>query len=159
MSIDEFGRPLMVADARLAERLAEIDRAGSSTALVVSGDAANWRRARSHDASAAHDAPAATCPRARHAVGHACNHLHLGHDRPLEGRAVLLPAPRRYREGARRCSTPDDRALVNLPLFHVGGTDRGLPHVRACGGSIALVESFDTATFWDTDRARPAPPA
>jgi len=45
----------------------------------------------------------------------------------------------------------EDRYLVNLPLFHVGGT---MPaHVMlALGGSISLVESFNTASFWDTVR-------
>ena len=49
-------------------------------------------------------------------------------------------------------ATADDRNLVNLPLFHAGGT--GAIYRMLCkGGSIALVESFDTASFWDTVRA------
>ena len=46
----------------------------------------------------------------------------------------------------------DDRNLVNLPLFHAGGTG-AIYRMLAKGGSIALVEAFDTATFWDTVRA------
>ncbi|MGZ6022946.1 MAG: AMP-binding protein, partial [Rhizomicrobium sp.] len=47
--------------------------------------------------------------------------------------------------------TSQDRALVNLPLFHVGGTS-GVYRMLIRGGSIALVEAFDTDTFWDTVR-------
>lgn len=42
----------------------------------------------------------------------------------------------------------DDRFLVNMPIFHIGGT--GLPFsMLARGGSIALMENFSTDTFWD----------
>jgi crotonobetaine/carnitine-CoA ligase len=42
----------------------------------------------------------------------------------------------------------DDRFLVNMPIFHIGGL--GLPYIMlAHGGSIALMENFSTATFWD----------
>jgi crotonobetaine/carnitine-CoA ligase len=42
----------------------------------------------------------------------------------------------------------DDRFLVNMPVFHIGGL--GIPFVMlARGGSIALMENFSTETFWD----------
>ena len=42
---------------------------------------------------------------------------------------------------------PDDRFMVNLPLFHVGGT---VPvyAMLARGGSVSVVDAFDTASFW-----------
>jgi crotonobetaine/carnitine-CoA ligase len=44
--------------------------------------------------------------------------------------------------------TGEDRFLVNMPIFHIGGL--GLPFVMlARGGSIALMENFSTDTFWD----------
>ena len=46
----------------------------------------------------------------------------------------------------------EDRILVNIPLFHTSGAGavyRMLMH----GGSIAIVESFSTATFWEAVRA------
>ena len=46
---------------------------------------------------------------------------------------------------------PDDRMLVNLPLFHVGGTNALYMMLRV-GGSVALIEAFDTASFWPTIR-------
>ncbi len=47
----------------------------------------------------------------------------------------------------------EDRYMLNLPLFHSGGvmpTTAMLIH----GGSIAMVDAFDTDTFWDTVRLR-----
>lgn len=43
--------------------------------------------------------------------------------------------------------TGEDRFLVNMPIFHIGGL--GLPFVMlARGGSIALMETFSTEGFW-----------
>ncbi len=47
--------------------------------------------------------------------------------------------------------TADDRMLVNLPMFHVGGIS-GIMAALACGGSIALFEAFDTRKFWSLVR-------
>ncbi|ADB50486.1 AMP-binding protein [Conexibacter woesei] len=44
-----------------------------------------------------------------------------------------------------------DRYMVNLPLFHGGGTI-GVAVALILGGSISLVEGFRTATFWDVVR-------
>ena len=55
-----------------------------------------------------------------------------------------------------RCSYgyigPEDRMLVNLPLFHVGGTS-SVHAVLSAGASFALFESFSTARFWEDIRA------
>ena len=47
--------------------------------------------------------------------------------------------------------TADDRILVNLPMFHVGGIS-GIVAALACGGSVALFEAFDTRRFWSLIR-------
>jgi crotonobetaine/carnitine-CoA ligase len=41
----------------------------------------------------------------------------------------------------------DDRYLVNLPLFHVGGTIPVMGMLSR-GGSVSMVESFSTEQFW-----------
>ena len=43
--------------------------------------------------------------------------------------------------------TRDDRILVNLPMFHVGGIS-AITAALASGGSVALFEAFDTRNFW-----------
>ena len=52
---------------------------------------------------------------------------------------------------AREMLGDDDRRLINLPLFHAGGTGNTYG-MLAKGGSIALVDSFKTDEFWDTVR-------
>lgn len=47
---------------------------------------------------------------------------------------------------------PGDRYMINLPLFHAGGTI-GTYAALLFGGSISVVEGFDTASFLDTIRA------
>ena len=42
-----------------------------------------------------------------------------------------------------------DTFMVNLPLFHVGGTGPSYA-MLINGGSIALVDRFDTGSFWST---------
>jgi len=47
--------------------------------------------------------------------------------------------------------TAEDRYLINMPLFHVGGT--GLVYSMLLrGGSIALFETFSVSKFWDQIR-------
>lgn len=46
---------------------------------------------------------------------------------------------------------PADRYLINLPLFHAGGTI-GVFGMLVFGGSIAVVSDFDTSSFWDVVR-------
>jgi crotonobetaine/carnitine-CoA ligase len=49
------------------------------------------------------------------------------------------------------CVTGEDRFLVNMPLFHIGGM--GVVFVMFVrGGSVSFVDRFDTATFLDVVR-------
>ncbi|PJK27498.1 AMP-binding protein [Minwuia thermotolerans] len=49
------------------------------------------------------------------------------------------------------CVTGEDRYLVNLPMFHIGGS--GITYnMLVRGGSITLVDRFDTASFWEVIR-------
>lgn len=61
-----------------------------------------------------------------------CSYLHLH----TAGRAVYF-------------MTPQDRYMVNLPMYHVSGV---LPcmMMMALGGSVAIVERFRTDEFWAT---------
>jgi carnitine-CoA ligase len=45
----------------------------------------------------------------------------------------------------------DDRFLINMPFFHIGGTF--IVNAMLCrGASITMIESFKTGTFWQTVR-------
>ncbi|SUE27943.1 CoA ligase [Nocardia farcinica] len=51
------------------------------------------------------------------------------------------------------CFGPGDRYMVNLPLFHAGGTI-GCYAALLLSGSVAVVDRFDTRSFWETVRDR-----
>ncbi|TDR89299.1 AMP-binding protein [Enterovirga rhinocerotis] len=54
--------------------------------------------------------------------------------------------------GTWTCLRPDDRQLLHMPIFHIGGAF--VASTALCvGGSIAVVPSFRTETFWETLRA------
>jgi crotonobetaine/carnitine-CoA ligase len=48
--------------------------------------------------------------------------------------------------------TNDDRILINLPIYHVGGTSSFMA-AASSGGSIALFDAFNTRDFWTQIRA------
>ena len=47
--------------------------------------------------------------------------------------------------------TRDDRYMVNMPLFHIGGLGVCFTMLTR-GGAIAMLEAFDTKTFWQSVR-------
>lgn len=54
-------------------------------------------------------------------------------------------------QGSYGYMTAEDRMLINLPMYHVGGTS-SMMAVLASGGSAALFEAFSTHHFWDQMR-------
>ena len=122
-----------------------------TTAVVLSGVAPADRRAsRMHARRRSQPAdgdPAAARARDR-AVGHAEHHLHLGHDRPVEGRAVVVPAL--YSMGTESFSlrsAPTTASWSTCRCSMSAAPARSIA-MLAIGGSIAIVEAFDTASFW-----------
>ena len=54
-------------------------------------------------------------------------------------------------EDAWYCLKRDDRALINLPMFHIGGCF--IVHAMLCrGASVAISPGFRTDTFWTVVR-------
>jgi carnitine-CoA ligase len=151
--IKNSGAKLMIADARLAERLGEVETAAVETLVAVSGDAPSGLkgiRCLPEDALSAAsgeptDPPRAIMPWDTHAIIYTS-----GTTGPSKG---VLSSYRHLAATTQALDTvtSKDRALVNLPLFHVGGTS-GVYRMLYRGGSIALVEAFQTDTFWDTVR-------
>jgi carnitine-CoA ligase len=151
--IENSGARLMVADARLAERLTEVETAALETLVAVSGSAPPVlpgirccaEEALSAATAAPSDPPRPIMPWDTHAIIYTS-----GTTGPSKG---VLSSYRHLAATTQALDTvtSEDRALVNLPLFHVGGTS-GVYRMTLHGGSIALVEAFDTQTFWDTVR-------
>jgi carnitine-CoA ligase len=151
--IKNSGAKLMIADARLAERLTEVETAAVDTLVTISGSAPAGLKgirglgeeALSAATNEPTDPPRAIMPWDTHAIIYTS-----GTTGPSKG---VLSSYRHLAATTEAIDTvtPEDRALVNLPLFHVGGTS-SVYRMLVRGGSIALVEAFDTNTFWDTVR-------
>ncbi|MCW5748713.1 MAG: AMP-binding protein [Alphaproteobacteria bacterium] len=140
---------LIVCHAELLPRLADINRAKLRHAVVLGGAATPVTGIETHPASAL--APPVADP--------------LDLERPIApwdtqtiiytsgttgpSKGVLSSYLQLYTMGTSSFHFigADDRYMVNLPLFHVGGT-APVYTMLAKGGSLAIVDAFDTASFW-----------
>lgn len=149
--INNAGARLMLADGRLVERLADMER-GDLKRLVIAGEErlaiddleqlpVDILRQHGTDPSVLEDIE--TAPWDTQAViftsgttgpskGVLCSYRHL-YTAAIEFRHV----------------GPGDCSLVALPMFHVGGI-LGLLFALIHGGCAAFVERFSTSRFWQT---------
>ncbi|MBR0934292.1 AMP-binding protein [Bradyrhizobium jicamae] len=147
------GARLLISHVDLVDRLHDIDGCGLTELLLIGPEASSRRLSgfRHHDVAelAAVGQPGPlerpvmpwdnqmiiyTSGTTGPSKGVLCTYMHCGS-------CALAFAP----------LTADDRNLVNLPLFHMSGTG-AVYRMLVKGGSIALVEAFDTRSFWDTVR-------
>ncbi len=145
---------LLIAHAGLLDRLVDIDAAGVTTVAVV-GDATAPPRFTTLAFETITGAEADLAPLAR-AIEPWDNQSIIytsGTTGPSKG--VLSSYCHLYTNAGPDSwpmVTGADRFLVNMPIYHIGGS--GIPFVMlARGGSIALMESFSTDRFWDFVRA------
>lgn len=143
------GARLLIAHAGLTERLAQLDLARIEQIIVVG------------DGGTALDGVVALPLTALDGDG-----SRLAEDAPIEpwdiwgviytsgttgpSKGVMQTYLQIWTTG--RCTygymTPDDRMLINLPMFHVSGTG-SLYAVLTTGASMALKEGFRTQRFWE----------
>ncbi|WP_022976036.1 AMP-binding protein [Nevskia ramosa] len=154
--IDNANARIAIVHAELVARLCEVDTACLQTLIVVGGPAEAPARL---DVVAYADAllpPAGTVAAPLCAIepwdpcaviytsgttgpskGVLCSYLHLYSNAGPETWPFL---------------TAEDRYLVNMPMFHIGGIG-GIYVMFARGGSVSFVDRFDTARFWSVIRA------
>ena len=150
--IENSGAKLMIADARLAERLGEVETAAVETLVTVSGDAPSGLKgirclpedALSAASSEPTDPPRAIMPWDTHAIIYTS-----GTTGPSKG--VLssyrhLAAQREALDTVTPTTAAGQPAAVPCRRHHV------VSRMLMRGGSFAMVEAFDTETFWDTVR-------
>ena len=145
-----------VVHADLLSRLEEVDTASLESIIVVGGAAgpigslriASYAQTLVPVSGTLAAPPRATAPWDPCAViytsgttgpskGVLCSYLHLFSNAGPETLPFL---------------TRDDRYLVNMPMFHIGGIG-GVYVMFARGGSVSFVDRFDTATFWSVVRS------
>ena len=145
---------LLIAHAGLVDRLADIDAAGITTVVVV-GEGTAPERFTSLDFAAVRRLEADLAPLARPIEPWDNQSIIYTSGTTGPSKGVLSSYLHLYTNAGPdswHFVTGDDRFLVNMPIYHIGGS--GIPFVMlARGGSIALMESFSTDRFWDFVRA------
>lgn len=144
---------LLILHAGLSDRLAGVKTAGLESVVVLSGDPAPDLPLPHHtdDALAGDPAILDTIDRSRAPWELQCLMFTSGTTGP--SKAVRSSYLHLYSvcDYPYRMFAPDDRYMVNLPLFHVGGTVATYAMLMR-GASIAVVDSFRVSEFWDTIR-------
>ena len=140
---------LIVAHADLVCRLADIDRAALTTAVVLNGVAPAIPGLAMHARDVLQPTDGELPPLAREIAPWDTQSIIYTSGTTGPSKGVLASYLHLYTMGTESFPSlgPDDRFMVNLPLFHVGGTV-AVYVMLAIGGSITIVEAFDTASFW-----------
>jgi crotonobetaine/carnitine-CoA ligase len=155
--VNNAGATVAIVHASLLQRLADIDRGDLRTVVVIDGEPApiaglDVRPASALD-STAEEAPPVERPIAPWDTQSII--YTSGTTGPSKG--VLSSYAHLYAMScglvAGRDGTPflgaTDTYMVNLPFFHVGGTAPSYA-MLIHGGSIAVIDRFDTGSFWLT---------
>lgn len=144
---------MIVCHAGLAERLADIDTAALELAVILAGDAPATVPLPVRGADALDADPAVLDAIDRDVAPWDLQCLMFTSGTTGPSKAVRSSYLHLYSvcNHPYRMFTPDDRFLVNLPLFHVGGTVPTNAMLMR-GASMAVVESFRVQDFWDVVR-------
>ncbi|WP_428671583.1 AMP-binding protein [Reyranella sp.] len=140
---------LIVAHAHLVGRFADIDRAALTTAVVLNGVAPAIPGLAMYARDVLEPADGELPPLVREIAPWDMQSIVYTSGTTGPSKGVMSSYLQLYTMGGESFPSlgADDRFMVNLPLFHVGGT-AGVYAMLAVGGSIAIVEAFDTASFW-----------
>jgi len=143
---------LMVADGRLLDRLPEVALAGLKRVIAIGGTDFADPRLEVLPQSALFAGPAEPQPPEREIAPWDTQNVIYTSGTTGPSKGVLSSYLHLYSTGAAfHAVTGEDRNMVNLPMFHAGGTG-AIYRMLIRGGSCAVFESFSTSTFWDKVR-------
>jgi crotonobetaine/carnitine-CoA ligase len=144
---------IIVVHADLQPRLADIDCSALTQAVVLGGDPSPHKSLKVHPGSTLAPAPAPLAPLDRPIVPWDTQMVIYTSGTTGPSKGVLTSYIHLHSAGISSFPylTPDDRYLINLPLFHVGGMGV-MNYILILGASAALVESFETGKFWHVVR-------
>jgi len=139
---------LIISHAKLLPRLAEVGRAKLTDVVVIGGGAASIDGLKYHDADVLTTANT-DCADVSVAPWDT-QYIIFTSGTTGPSKAVLSSYIQAWTMGveANTYLTSDDRFLVNLPLFHVGGT-LFVQTMLSIGGSCLVTDGFRTDSFWD----------
>ena len=146
--VDNSDAALIVAHADLYARLADVDRARLKQAVVVGGAPVSIPGMTTHgpEALSPSGEPA---PPARDIVPWDTQTIIYTSGTTGPSKGVLTSYVHLYTAATESFFFlgKDDRFMLNLPMFHVGGAGPAYA-MLLLGGSISVVDAFDTASFW-----------
>jgi crotonobetaine/carnitine-CoA ligase len=147
--VENSDAKLIVAHADLFGRLADVSRAKLEAAVVLGGPAPPIAGLTLHPPASLEPKGGALAPLARPIAPWDMQSIIYTSGTTGPSKGVMSS----YLQAYSMCADPfyflsaEDRYMVNLPLFHVGGT-AAVYAMLTKGGSIVVIDSFDTASFW-----------
>lgn len=146
------GARLMLADGRLVERLANVERGALEAVVVLGDERPALPGVALHGEKVLTPPHAAASPAARDIAPWDTQMVIYTSGTTGPSKGVLSSYVHSYTAAkAFRNVGPGDRNLMLLPMFHVGGP-LGVLWALIHGGSAVLVESFSVSRFWETVR-------
>ncbi len=143
---------LMVADCRLLDRLQGIGLSQMKRVIAVGDAAPTVAGLEVLPQSALFAGPAEPAAPAREIAPWDTQTVIYTSGTTGPSKGVLSSYAHLYSTGhAFHAVTAEDRNMVNLPMFHAGGTG-AIYRMLIRGGSCAIFEAFSTSTFWDKVR-------
>lgn len=146
--VENSDASLIVAHADLCSRLADIDRAKLGQAVVIGGAAPAIPGMTTHGADALSPA-GEPAPLSRDIVPWDTQTIIYTSGTTGPSKGVLTSYVHLYTAATESFFFlgAEDRFMVNLPMFHVGGAGP-VYAMLLLGASISVVDAFDTASFW-----------
>jgi len=146
------GARLMVVHAALTDRLADIDRHRLTDAVVLGGASAPLPGLVVHPPASIAPASGDPAPPEREIMPWDPMMIIYTSGTTGPSKGVLSSYLHVHTAScAWSVLTAQDRYLVSLPMFHVGGTN--VVFAMLClGGSVAVIDAFRTEEFWDVVR-------
>tara|TARA_R110000751_G_scaffold18234_41_gene55441 strand:- start:2389 stop:3996 length:1608 start_codon:yes stop_codon:yes gene_type:complete len=150
--VENSDAELIVAHAQLAPRLADIDRAKLKRAVILEGPPDAAADLEMHPAEAISPEGSELAPLERPITPWDTMSIIYTSGTTGPSKGVLSSYMHLYASSTVAEVETTDRQMVNLPMFHVGGT---FPCYRMLqkGASLSMIESFKTEEFWDVVRA------
>ena len=148
--LDNSDARLIVVDEQLAERLLHVDRARIDAALVLGESECVIPATRIHDWSAAANSTAALPQLEREIEPWDTQSIIYTSGTTGPSKGVLSSYLHIFTNAGPESwhfVTGEDRFLINMPIFHIGGM--GVIFVMLVrGGSISVMGTFSTERFW-----------
>src|SRR5262249_23118657 len=143
---------LMIAHADLCPRLKDVDRKAVHELVALGGAPRPPDGISVHPASALESADTSPPPLERPIAPWGMQAIIFTSRTTRPSRGVRSSYVHRHAmAGSAPFLSGSDRYMINLPMFHSGGV-MPVTAMLIHGGSIAMVDSFNTEAFWPTVR-------